>query len=56
MPFTAKEIENVAQAVLDYHMNTPEVRSQTLQDKPLLRALRAKEKTFPGARKKSPSA
>jgi len=50
MPFTAKEIENVAQAVLDYHMNTPEVRSQTLQDKPLLRALREKEKTFPGGK------
>lgn len=50
MPFTAQEIENVAQAVLDYHMNTPEVRSQTLQDKPLLVKMREKEQEFPGGK------
>lgn len=50
MPFTAQEIENVAQAVLDYHMNTPEVRSQTLQDKPLLTKMREKEQEFPGGK------
>jgi hypothetical protein len=50
MPFTAQEVENIAQAVLDYHMNTPNVRSQTLQDKPLLQAMMAKEKPFPGGK------
>lgn len=50
MPFTAQEIENIGQAVLDYHMNTPNVRSQTLQDKPLLMAMREKEEEFPGGK------
>ena len=50
MAFTAQEIENVAQAVLDYHMNTPEVLAQTLQDKPLLERMRAKEENFPGGK------
>lgn len=50
MPFTAQEIENVGQAVLDYHMNTPEVRSQSLQDKPLLKAMMAKTEEFPGGK------
>lgn len=50
MPFSAQEIENVGQAVLDYHMKTPEVRSQTLQDKPLLKHMRDKEQEFPGGK------
>lgn len=50
MPFTVQEVENIAQAVLDYHMDTPQVRSQTLQDKPLLKAMRAKETEFPGGK------
>lgn len=50
MPFSAQELENVANALIDYHMNTPEVRSQTLQDKPLLKAMRAKEESFPGGK------
>lgn len=50
MPFTAQEVENVAQAVLDFHMNTPNVRSQTLQDKPLLQKLTAKQQEFPGGK------
>jgi len=50
MPFTAQEVENVANAMLEYHFETPIVRSQTLQDKPLLRALRAQEKMFGGGK------
>ncbi|BAQ16100.1 phage major capsid protein [Methyloceanibacter caenitepidi] len=50
MPFTVQELENIANASLDYHWNTPEVRSQTLQDKPLLKALKGMEKTFPGGK------
>lgn len=50
MPFTAQEVENVANAMLEYHLETPKVRSQTLQDKPLLRAMRAASKTFGGGK------
>lgn len=50
MPFTAQEVENVANAMLEYHFDTPNVRSQTLQDKPLLKAMRAAAKTFPGGK------
>ena len=45
MPFTAQEVENVANAMLEYHFDTPRVRSQTLQDKPLLKALRMPSST-----------
>lgn len=50
MPFTAQEIENVANAAIEYHYKTPEVRSQTIQDKPLLRYLMEKEQSFPGGK------
>mgnify|MGYP005817038459 CR=1 FL=1 len=50
MPFTAAEVENVGQAVLDYHMNTPTVRAQSLQDRPLLKAMMAAESSFPGGK------
>lgn len=50
MAFTAQEIENVANAAIDYHYKTPEVRSQTLQEKPLLKAMMAKEESFPGGK------
>ena len=48
MPFTAQELENAANAAIEYHWNTPKVRSQTIQDKPLLKMMSSKEKTFPG--------
>lgn len=50
MPFTVQEIENVANAAIDFHFKTPDVRSQTLQNKPLLKAMQAKEQTFPGGK------
>jgi hypothetical protein len=50
MAFTAAELENIANAAIEYHFQTPEVRSQTLQNKPLLKALMAKEQTFPGGK------
>lgn len=50
MPFTAQELENAANAVIEYNYNTPTVRSQTLQDKPLLQAMSDKEKPFPGGK------
>lgn len=50
MAFTVAELENIANAAIEYHFQTPEVRSQTLQNKPLLKALMAKEQTFPGGK------
>lgn len=50
MAFTVQELENTANAAIEYHFNTPEIVSQTLQDKPLLRVMRSKEKTFPGGK------
>jgi hypothetical protein len=50
MPFTTQEIENIANSALDFYFDRPKVRAQSLQDKPLLRALNAKKKTFPGGK------
>mgnify|MGYP001174207372 CR=1 FL=1 len=50
MPFTTQELENIAAAALDFHMDRGKVQSQTIQDKPLLAALRAAQKTFPGGK------
>lgn len=50
MPFTANQLENIANAAIDFHMERGKVASQTIQNKPLLAAMRAKEKTFPGGK------
>lgn len=50
MPFSVQELENVANALIDYHFQTPNVKSQTLQERPLLDAIRAKQSTFPGGK------
>ncbi len=50
MPFTPAEIENVANATIDFHTERGKVLSQTLQDKPLLEALTKAEKEFPGGK------
>lgn len=50
MPFTVQEIENIANAALDFHMERGKVHSNTLQDKPLLAAMRSAEKEFPGGK------
>lgn len=50
MPFTAEQLENVAAATIDYHYKVPEVRAQTIQDKPLLKALLAGAEEFPGGK------
>lgn len=46
MPLTAQELENVANAALDYHMSRGEVFSSTIQDKPLLREMTKRKKEF----------
>lgn len=48
--FTVEELENIANATIDFHYRKPEVRSQTLQDKPLLKAIMANPKPFPGGK------
>lgn len=48
--FTLEEIENVANAAIDFHYKTPTVRAQTLQDKPLLQAMTGAQKSFPGGK------
>ena len=50
MPFTLQELDNIANAALDFHMDRGKVQSQTIQNKPLLRDLRAAQKTFPGGK------
>jgi hypothetical protein len=50
MPFTAEELLNISNSVIDFHLTSPEVMSQTIQDKPLLKALKGKQKMFPGGK------
>lgn len=50
MPFTVQELESIGNAALDFYFKTPEIRSQTIQDKPLLKAMKAKESSFPGGK------
>jgi len=49
MPFTAAELNNIANAALDFHMKGPAF-DQSIQEKPLMKALKAKEKEFPGGK------
>jgi len=50
MPFTADELDNIANSAMDYHWKSPEVAKQTVQDKPLLAAMKAAQETFPGGK------
>jgi hypothetical protein len=50
MPFTAQELENIANSTLDFYENKRKVEPQTLQDKPLLEAMRSAATTFPGGK------
>ena len=49
MAFTTAELTNIANAALDYFIKGPAL-SQSIQDKPLLKALEANKKTFPGGK------
>lgn len=50
MAFTAGELANIANAALDYYFSKPEFYAQTIQNKPLLKALEGKKKSFPGGK------
>lgn len=49
MAFSAQELSNIANAVLDFHMRGP-VDSQVIQDRPLYNDLMANKRTFPGGK------
>lgn len=49
MAFTTAELNNIANAALDYHLKGPAL-SQSIQDKPLLKAFEGNKKTFPGGK------
>jgi hypothetical protein len=48
MAFTVQEFENIANAAIDFHFERGRVKSQTIQDKPLLASLMGSQKEFPG--------
>lgn len=50
MSFTVQELENIANATLDHHLDRGKIYSQTIQDKPLLQAFEKKAKTFPAGK------
>jgi len=50
MPFTVAELQNIGNAMLDFHMDTGKVWSQTIQEKPLLREMKRVQKSFPGGK------
>jgi hypothetical protein len=47
---SAAQLANIANGALDYYFGTPECYAQTIQNKPLLKALEGKKKTFPGGK------
>lgn len=49
MPFTAAQLDNIANAAIDYFIKGQPL-SQQIQDKPLLAALTGMKKTFPGGK------
>lgn len=49
MPFTQNELDNIANSALDFYIKGKPL-SQSIQDKPLLKAMKAKQKTFPGGK------
>lgn len=50
MPLTQAVIDNVANAALNFHMEKGKTFAQHIQEKPLLAAMKAKQKTFPGGK------
>jgi len=43
MAFTVQELENIANATLDHHMERGKIYTQTVQDKPLLKQFDRKQ-------------
>jgi len=49
MPFTQQELDNIANAALDFFLKGPAI-AQTIQERPLYAAMRKVQKTFPGGK------
>jgi hypothetical protein len=49
VPFTIQQLENISNAALDHYIKGQPL-SQQLQEKPLLAAMKAAQKTFPGGK------
>jgi hypothetical protein len=49
MPFSAQELQNIANAAFDYHLKGPAI-AQAIQEKPLMEALDRRKKFFPGGK------
>lgn len=50
MPFTAANLENAANAAIDFHLKKGVVDPQSIQNKPLLKKMISKKKSFPGGK------
>jgi hypothetical protein len=50
MAFSGGELTNIANAALDFYFSRPECYAQTVQNKPFLKVLEARKKTFPGGK------
>ena len=50
MAFSAAELENIANAALDFYLDRGKVHAQTIQAKPLLAHFEGSKKTFPGGK------
>lgn len=50
MAFTVQELENIGNATLDHHLERGKIYSQTIQNKPLLKSLNEKAKSFPAGK------
>lgn len=50
MAFTLQELENIANAAIDFHFKRGKVASSTKFDKPTYEKLKAAQKTFPGGK------
>jgi hypothetical protein len=50
MPFTSQELDNIANAAIDYHFQKGKIYSQTIQDRPLLKAMMDVAKEFPSGK------
>lgn len=51
MPFTAQQLQNISNALLDYNVRGPAM-SQVLQDRPFLNDLLSAQEEFPGGKEK----
>lgn len=52
MAFTAGELDNIANAALDFYLNKGEAFQQSLQARPMVRLMEGKAKSFPGGKGK----